>query len=70
MEFNLDQRLNSENIELSRGNQTVVLRRTGHWDLGVVFSEQPVHAGQEFVVRVDTHNKDIRSVFNFVSVQK
>ena len=67
MEFNFDQRLKSENIELSHSNQSAVLRRSGPLDRGVVFSEQPVHAGQEFVVRIDTHNKRAQFLYYFVS---
>ena len=65
MEFNFDQRLKSENIEL---NQSAVLRRPGPWDYGVVFSEQSVHTGQEFLVRIDTHNKRAQYSYSFVSV--
>ena len=68
MEFNFDQGLKSRKIELSRRNQSAVLRRRGRWDAGAVFSEQPVHAGQEFVVRVDKGYKDAQSYTIFVSV--
>ena len=68
MEFGFDKKLKSENIELSRGNQSAVLRRPGTADTGVVFSEQPVHAGQQFVIRIDTHNKSTGSYFRFVSL--
>ena len=67
MEFNFDQRSKSEKVELSRRNQTAVLRRPGRDDLGVVFSEQPVHVGQDFVVRIDNRNKEYGSFYIFVS---
>ena len=67
MEFNFDQRLKSEKVELSRRKQSAVLRHPEPLDYGVVTSEQPVHAGRDFVVRIDTQNKEDGSFYAFVS---
>ena len=50
------------------GNQSAEVSCPGPYDPSVVFTVQPVYAGQKFVIRIDTRNEDKWSLYSFVSL--
>ena len=71
MEFSFDEKLTKYDIKLGRGNRSAEPRYSlSFGERAYLFSEEPVHAGQEFVVRIDAHDIDTRSHHHFVSERK
>ena len=67
MEFSFDAMLKSEKVKLRRGNKSAILRRPERDDGCMMFSDEPLYAGNEFFVRIDAHDKYVRSSKFFVS---